>query len=62
MIEGTQFGSIQAFIGRREFLVGVDQRFELLSLPSLLQSDEHAKTIADPNFARAFLAVGTTKA
>src|SRR5712692_7545455 len=31
MIEGTQLGSIQIWVGPPEFLVGVDQRFELLS-------------------------------
>jgi TRAP-type transport system periplasmic protein len=62
MIEGTQLGSIQAFVGPPEFLVGVDQRFELLSAPGLLQSEQHAvKTVADAEFAKAFLAVGASK-
>jgi TRAP-type C4-dicarboxylate transport system substrate-binding protein len=62
MIEGTQLGSIQIWVGPPEFLVGVDQRFELLSVPGLFQSDQHAlKTIADPEFSKAFLAVGANK-
>jgi TRAP-type C4-dicarboxylate transport system substrate-binding protein len=62
MIEGTQLGSIQAFVGPPEFLVGVDQRFELLSVPGLFQSEQHAvKTIADPEFRKAFLALGANK-
>ncbi len=62
MIEGTQLGSIQAWIGPPEFLVGVDQRFELLSVPGLLQNDQHAiKIINDADFAKTFLAVGTAK-
>jgi TRAP-type C4-dicarboxylate transport system substrate-binding protein len=62
MIEGTQLGSIQIWIGPPEFLVGVDQRFELLSAPGLFQNDQHAqKTIADPEFSKAFLAVGANK-
>jgi TRAP-type C4-dicarboxylate transport system substrate-binding protein len=61
-IEGTQLGSIQAWVGPPEFLVGVDQRFELLSVPGLFQNDQHAiKTISDPEFARAFLALGANK-
>ena len=57
-IEGTQLGSIQAWIGPPEFLVGVDQRFELLSVPGLFKSDDQAlKTIADPEFSKAFLAL-----
>ena len=62
MIEGTQLGSIQLWVGPPEFLVGVDQRFELLSAPGLFQNDQHAlKTIADPEFSKAFLAVGANK-
>jgi TRAP-type C4-dicarboxylate transport system substrate-binding protein len=62
MIEGTQLGSIHIWVGPPEFLVGVDQRFELLSVPGLFQSDQHAlKTIADPEFSKAFLAVGANK-
>src|SRR5258706_11658049 len=58
MIEGTQLGSIQIWVGPPEFLVGVDQRFELLSVPGLFQNDEHAvKTVADPAFCKAFLAL-----
>jgi TRAP-type C4-dicarboxylate transport system substrate-binding protein len=62
MIEATQLGSIQAWVGPPEFMVGVDQRFELLSVPGLFQSDQHAlKTVADPVFSKAFLAVGAAK-
>lgn len=62
MIEGTQLGSIQIWVGPPEFLVGVDQRFELLSVPGLFQSEQHAlKTIADPEFSKAFLALGANK-
>jgi TRAP-type transport system periplasmic protein len=62
MIELTQLGSIQVWVGPPEFLVGVDQRFELLSAPGVFQNDQHAlKTISDPEFAKAFLAVGAGK-
>jgi TRAP-type C4-dicarboxylate transport system substrate-binding protein len=62
MIEGTQLGAIQIWVGPPEFLVGVDQRFELLSVPGVFQSDQHAvKTLSDPEFAKAFLAVGANK-
>src|SRR4030081_1806414 len=33
MIEGTHVGAIQIWGGPPEFLVGVDQRFEILSVP-----------------------------
>jgi TRAP-type transport system periplasmic protein len=62
MIESTQLGSIQMWVGPPEFLVGVDPRFEILSAPGVFRDDRQAeKTIADPDFARAFLAVGTGK-
>jgi len=62
MIEGTQLGSIQIWVGPPEFLVGVDQRFELLSVPGLFKDDQHSlKTIADPEFSKAFLALGANK-
>ena len=62
MIEGTQLGSIQVFISPPEFFVGVDQRFELLSAAGLADNERHAiRIISDPEFAKAFLAVGANK-
>jgi TRAP-type C4-dicarboxylate transport system substrate-binding protein len=62
MIEGTQLGSIQIWVGPPEFLVGVDTRFELLSAPGVFESSENAlRTIADPEFSKAFLALGANK-
>lgn len=62
MIEATQLGSIQVWVGPPEFLVGVDQRFELVSAPGLFQNDEHAvRTVADEAFEKSFLAVGAAK-
>jgi TRAP-type C4-dicarboxylate transport system substrate-binding protein len=61
-IEGTQLGSIQAWIGPPEFLVGVDTRYELLSVPGLFKNDEQViKTLVDPEFSKAFLALGANK-
>ncbi len=45
-IEGVQFGSIQCFIGPPEFLVGVDDRFEVLSAPGLVADMAHGIAIA----------------
>jgi TRAP-type transport system periplasmic protein len=39
-IEGTQFGSIQGWLGPPEFLVGVDERYQALSAPGLFTSWE----------------------
>jgi TRAP-type C4-dicarboxylate transport system substrate-binding protein len=62
MIEGTQLGSIQVFISPPEFFVGVDQRFELLSAAGLADDEQHAvRIVSDPQFTKAFLAVGANK-
>ena len=62
MIESTQFGSIQLVLAPPEFFVGVDQRFGLLSAAGLFESEQHAvRTISDPEFAKAFLALGANK-
>ena len=62
MIESTQFGSIQLMLAPPEFLVGVDQRFGLLSAAGLFESERHAvRTISNPEFAAAFLALGANK-
>src|SRR6516162_6721182 len=48
-IEGVQFGSIQAWIGPPEFLVGVDERFEVMTAPGLVDSMAHGLRLsADP--------------
>jgi TRAP-type transport system periplasmic protein len=62
MIEGTQLGSIQMFLAPPEFFVGVDQRFELMTAAGLMENDQQAiKTLTDPEFSKAFLAIGTNK-
>jgi TRAP-type C4-dicarboxylate transport system substrate-binding protein len=62
MIEGTQLGSIQMYLGPPEFLAGINPRFELLSAAGLVESDAQAvKLISDPEFAKAFLAIGDNK-
>lgn len=61
-IEGTQFGSIQAWIGPPEFLTGVDSRYEVLSAPGLFKDSAHAgRTLRDPEFLAAFLALGANR-
>ena len=58
-IEGVQFGSIQAWIGPPEFLVGVDERYEALSAPGLFTSqDQQVKVINDPPVQKLMLGLG----
>lgn len=62
MIQGTQFGSIQAYVGPPEFLSGVDARYEALSAPGLFDDLQHAnRTLQDPEFNAAFLGLGAKK-
>ena len=58
MIEGTQLGSIQIWVGPPEFLVGVDQRFELLSVPGLFKDDQHAVKIINDAEVRQGVPLG----
>jgi TRAP-type transport system periplasmic protein len=61
-IEGVQFGSIQAWIGPPEFLVGVDLRYEALSAPGLLTShDQMVRVINDPPVRDFILGLGANK-
>ena len=62
MIEGTQLGSIQIWVGPPEFLVGVDQRFELLSVPGIIKDDQHSiRILSDAEFSKTFLTIGANK-
>jgi TRAP-type C4-dicarboxylate transport system substrate-binding protein len=61
-IEGVQFGSIQAWMGPPEFLVGVDERFEAMSAPGLFSSvDQVMKVAQDPSIQKTFYALGEAK-
>jgi TRAP-type transport system periplasmic protein len=61
-IEGLQFGSIQVGVIPPEFFVGVDDRFEVLSAPGLVDSLAHGERIAaDPEVKKLMLGLGATK-
>ena len=61
-IEGVQFGSIQAWIGPPEFLVGVDERFEALSAPGLVSNtDQAVRVMFDPPVHDIVLGLGAKK-
>src|SRR5262249_13662999 len=61
-IEGVQFGSVQAWIGPPEFLVGVDERYEALSAPGLFTStDQDVRVINDPVVRDLMLGLGANK-
>ncbi len=60
--EGVQFGAIQCEVVPPEFLVGIDERFELLSAPGLISSMEHGERLAaDPAVRKLMLGIGADK-
>src|SRR5262245_2295094 len=61
-IEGVQFGSIQAWIGPPEFLVGVDVRYEALSAPGLMNNfDQMVKVLQNANVQQFMFGLGANK-
>jgi TRAP-type transport system periplasmic protein len=62
-IEGTQFGAIQVSAGTPpEFFVGVDERFEVMAAPGLVDSMEHGQRLAaDPAVLKLMLGLGAQK-
>jgi len=61
-IEGTQFGSIQCVIVPPEFFVGVDERFEVMAAPGLIDSVEHGHRLAmDTATQKLILSLGADK-
>src|SRR3989475_4321069 len=55
MIEGAQFGTIEAWIGPPAFLVGIHPRFQVLSAPFLFDDfDPTFRTINDRQFLDRF--------
>ena len=61
-IEGTQFGSIQCVAVPPEFFVGVDERFEVMAAPGLVNSIDHGQRLAaDPTARKLMLSLGASK-
>jgi TRAP-type transport system periplasmic protein len=60
--EGVQFGAIQCIVVPPEFLVGIDERFELLAAPGLVDSMAKGQRIAaDPAVRQLMLGLGADK-
>jgi TRAP-type transport system periplasmic protein len=61
-IEGTQFGSIQCEAVPPEFMVGLDQRFEVMAAPGRVDSQAHGQRVAaDPAVRKLMLSLGADK-
>jgi TRAP-type transport system periplasmic protein len=60
--EGVQFGAIQCQIVPPEFLVGIDERFEVLTAPGLVASIKDGQRLAaDPAVRKLMLGLGADK-
>ena len=61
-IEGVQFGAIQCAVIPPEFFVGIDERFEVMAAPGLVDSIEHGQRVAaDPAVLKLMLGLGAEK-
>jgi TRAP-type C4-dicarboxylate transport system substrate-binding protein len=61
-IEGTQFGAIQCAVIPPEFFVGVDERFEVMAAPGLVDSMDHGQRLAaDPAVKKLMFSLGADK-
>jgi TRAP-type C4-dicarboxylate transport system substrate-binding protein len=61
-IEGTQFGAIQCALIPPEFFVGVDERFEVMAAPGLVNSmDQGQRVAADPEVQKLMFGLGADK-
>jgi TRAP-type transport system periplasmic protein len=61
-IEGTQFGAIQCEVAPPEFMVGLDERFEVMAAPGLVGSEEQGQRVAaDPEVLKLMLGLAADK-
>jgi len=61
-IEGVQFGTIECAVEPPEFFVGVDERFEVLAAPGLVNSMAHGQRLAsDSQVLKLILGLGAAK-
>jgi TRAP-type C4-dicarboxylate transport system substrate-binding protein len=61
-IEGTQFGAIQCVVTPPEFYSGVDERYEVMAAPGLVDTLAQAQRLtADPEVRKLLLGLGADK-
>lgn len=61
-IEGVQFGAIQCAIIPPEFFVGIDERFEVMAAPGLVDSQAQALQLSqDPAILKLMNGLGSSK-
>ena len=61
-IEGTQFGAIQVAVVPPDFFVGIDERFEVMAAPGLIDTmQQGVKLASDPDVKKLMLGLGADK-
>ena len=61
-IEGTQFGAIQCVVTPPEFYSGIDERFEVMAAPGLVDTLAQAQRLThDPEVRKLLLGLGADK-
>jgi TRAP-type C4-dicarboxylate transport system substrate-binding protein len=62
MIKGVQLGTIESYVGPPAFLVGYDERFQVVAAPGLFKDMRHAfRAFTHPKFREVFFSVGEKK-
>lgn len=62
MIEGLTLGTVEAWIGPPEFLVGQDPRYQIMGAPGVVTDMEHGfRLISDRRFREALLSFGDAR-
>ncbi len=62
MLEGAQLGTIEMVMIPPAFMVGIDQRFQVLTAPGIFKDQAHGyRTAHDPEFKRAYWPLGEPK-
>ncbi len=62
MVEGAQLGTNELVMVPPAFLVGIDQRFQVLAAPGIFKDQAHGyRTVQDPAFKKAFWDIGVKK-
>jgi TRAP-type C4-dicarboxylate transport system substrate-binding protein len=62
MLEGTQLGTIEMVMIPPAFMVGIDQRFQVLAAPGVFKDQAHGyRTAHDPEFKNAYWPMGEKK-
>jgi TRAP-type transport system periplasmic protein len=62
LIEGLSLGTVEAWIGPPEFLVGQDPRYQIMGAPGIVDDMEHGyRLLKDPAIRNALLSFGDQK-